>query len=118
MEFDLGGFASKYIPDPHQAYDRFNNDLAIEHYEPSTRSYSGTHRKGVAEPSPCANSYVEHIREALQSPSPSAELTPLPADIETALIFHRDNSRETIREFQIRPSLSDKGNSTGMSRGR
>ena len=99
-EFNLAGFAFTALPDPHQDYDRFNNDLVIEHYRPSARSYSGAQRKGIFEPFPLAQSYIEHINEALQAPFPLAELTPLPADLLSALKFHRDNSRETIREFQ------------------
>ena len=104
MEFDLGGFAFTHLPDPHQDYDRFNNDLVIEHYKPATRPYSGTQRKGIGEPPPNDNSYMEHIREALQAPFPLAEQTPLPGDLETALRSHRDNSRGTIREF-LNPQL-------------
>ena len=99
-EFDLAGFAFTTLPDPHQDYDRFNNDLVIDHYRPSVRSYSGAQRKGIGEPFPHTDSHMEHIYEALQAPFPLAEPTPLPQDLETALIFNRDNSRETIREFQ------------------
>ena len=99
-EFDLGGFAFTYLPDPHQDWGRFNNDLVLDHYAPAARSYSGAQRKGIHEPFPDAASYMEHIHEALQAPFPLAEQPPLPADLLTALHFHRDNSRETIMEFQ------------------
>ena len=99
-EFDLGGFAFTYLPDPHHDYDRFNNDLTIERYLPSARSYSGAQRKGIAGPFPNADSYLDHIQEALQAPFPLAEHTPLPADLITALKFNRGNSRETVRGFQ------------------
>lgn len=99
-EFDLNGFAFTALPDPHQRYELFNNDLVLEHYAPAVRTYSGAQRKGIVEPFPNASSYIEHITEALQAPFPLAEHTPLPRDLLTALKFHRDNSRETIMEFQ------------------
>ena len=99
-EFDLSEFAFTPLPDPHQDYERFNNDLVIERYKPSIRSYSGTQRKGICEPFPNADSYTENISETPQATFPLGEKTPLPMDLETALNFHHDNSRETIREFQ------------------
>ena len=100
MGFDLEEFAFTFLPDPHIEYDRFNNDLSIQHYKPSIRPYSGTQRKGICEPFPSVTSYMEHIYEALQAPSPLAEQTSLPIDLVNALNSHRDNSRETIRGFQ------------------
>ena len=100
MEFNLDDFAYTMLPDPHQFYNRFNDDLVIDHYKPSARSYSGAQRKGIVEPFPDSASYTEHISESLQATFPLEEQTPLPADLMTALKFHRDHSRETIREFQ------------------
>ena len=96
----LEGFTALHLPGPHREYDRFNNDLEIEHYLPAVRSYSGAQRKGIVEPFPQTQSYMEHISEALQAPFPLAGHTPLPADLLTALKFNRDNPRETVREFQ------------------
>ena len=100
LEFQLEGFTVTHLPDPHQDYDRFNNDLEIERYIPSVRSYSGAQRKGIAEPSPQALPYMERISEALQAPFPLAEHAPLPSGLLADLNFNRDYHRETAREFQ------------------
>ena len=89
-EFDLGGFCFTALPDPHRDVKRFNNDLVMDRYLPSARPYSGAQRKGINEPFPSAQSYLGRINGALQATFPLAEPTPLPADLLTALKFHRE----------------------------
>ena len=99
-EFDLRNFAFSSLPDPHSDYERFNNDLNIEHYEPSKYSYSGSQRKGISEPFPDSPSYEAHIRSAVGATFPLFSPTPLPADLTTALEFNRDNKPENIAHFR------------------
>ena len=99
-EFDLGDFAFTYLPDPHTSYGRYNDDLVISHYQPAVRSFSGTQRKGLAEPFPGAESYDSHIQAALNAIFPMSDPTPLPEDLRNALYFNRGNPPETVAAFR------------------
>ena len=91
-EFDIEEFACAYLSGPRTEYGRFNGDLEIEHYAPSTRPYSGSHRQGISEATPNASSYADHIQTALKSTFPLAEQAPIPSDLINALNSNRGKS--------------------------
>ena len=99
-EFDLNNFCFTTLPDPHTNFEQYNDDLTIDPYTPSDRSYSGKQRRGISEPFPDATTYVEHIEAALESTFPLNEDIPLPHDLVTALEFNRDNTSAAIRDFR------------------
>ena len=63
----------------------FSDDLTIEPYISSYRSYMGSQRKGVLDPLPEADSYSSHLSGALELPFPLSVETPLPSDFRRAL---------------------------------
>ena len=99
-EFDLRSFAFTTLPSPHTSLDKYNDDLTIEHYAPSDRSYSGKQRKGISEPFPDSTTHREHIEAALAAKFPFNEDTPLPDDLTAALIYNRDNDSNVVAEFR------------------
>ena len=101
-EFDLGNFCFTALPDPHGNEDRYNDDLTIEPYAPSERSYSGKQRKGISEPFPDATTHMEHIKAALAAKFPLNEDIPIPTDLRIALEFNRDNSSRTVADFRTK----------------
>ena len=99
-EFKLDSFTFTVLPNPHGKVNLYNDDLNIECYTPSTRSYMGKQRRGINEPFPEATSYEAHIALALSAPFPLYGETELPLDLINALHFNRDNSVSTIAEFR------------------
>ena len=99
-EFHLGSFAFTHLPDPVEDWESYNDDLYIEHYRASERSYLGAQRRGLLESFPDATSYEDHITNALSASFPLYGTTDLPYDLLNALHFNRDNSVQTVAEFR------------------
>ena len=76
-----------------------SNDLRLEYYKPSSRSFMGAQRKGVTDPFPEAKSYASHLSAALSSPFPLAAETPLPEDFSRALSRVSASPEHEVRSF-------------------
>ena len=58
-------------------HTHYVDDLIIEAYSSSQRSFMGAQRKGISDPLPSANSYATHLAGALAAPFPLSVESPL-----------------------------------------
>ena len=99
-QFDLKVFCCTCLPDPNPNYDKYNDDITIEPYTPSERTYSGKQRRGISETFPGASPHVDHTEAALAAQFPLHADIPPPTDLKTALEYNRDNAPEVVADFR------------------
>ena len=76
-----------------------NDDVNVEHYQGTSRTFVGRQRRGIMDDHPNARSMDEHIEEALGAPFFLNQSTPIPKACERALEFIDNADSDAIREF-------------------
>ena len=83
-------------PTPKSSY---NDDVYIEHYQSSTKSFATKQRRGVHDEHVERLSIIDHVEAALSSPCFLSLRTPLPASIKAAALFMRESLPNAILSF-------------------